>query len=204
MNAAFAESFIHRPSGSLPRAVWLFLRSRWNPSSYRVMGRQLQPLCLWHALHLEIAESPYISDAPASDEPVIDLDVASAICATLPLEIPAWPVLRSRMDRLRLRFYRGRLPGESLRFAAYLRDYHASPKRWDAASGGKTFACPWPLIVAARLMHQGKMSREAAWSVGLGEALWTKDALQEINKVETGIVTEVEIKALREAGYDVG
>jgi len=173
----------------------LFLESFLNVE-HRVLGRVLRPLCLWHHLNLDLAQSPFVGyDSPKDSRALI---LAVRICRARPDS--TFQMLPQKKTPTHL-FFRS-LSHHTELFECYVRDFFAPP-RFFKKSGSKSPAAPWPLYVVSRLMRYGNFSADQAWTLPIGQALWFSAALGEAGGEESALVSAADLKAMREAGYDV-
>jgi hypothetical protein len=182
----------------------LFAESVVNRDNHVVLKRKLTPLCLWHAVLLELIDSPLWHGK--SGVTMTDLRLAVAICSdSFPkYKIPSGWILRwwtwlSRKNKLAV---------EAAKFSAYIRDFNAPPLLWtkdEETKTEKSCALPQPLDVAAWLIRHN-ISEERAWNMPIGLAHWYYVALAKHRGAEIDLVSPAEqvaidkIKAKRLSG----
>jgi hypothetical protein len=185
----------------------LFAESVVNRSNHFVLGKKLKPLCLWHAVLLQLIDSPLWHGN--NGVTMTDLRLAVAICSDLfpKYQIPsgwrlwAWAWL-TRKNSLAI---------EAAKFSAYIRDFNAPPMLWtkdDKTKSEKFCALPQPLDIAAWLIRHN-ISEDRAWNMPIGLAHWYYVAMAKHRGAEIDLVSPAEqmaidkIKAKR-AGVPVG
>lgn len=89
---------------------------------------------------------------------------------------------------------------EVAKFYTYLGEHGAGPRFFDSPGGAvKT---PWALYLVCRLVSQGVGIAEA-WAMSPGRAKWYSAGLCEAAGGEPNILSGADMKAMKEAGYDV-
>lgn len=182
----------------------LFAESVVNRSNHVVLKRKLKPLSLWHAVLLELIDSPLWHGK--SGVTMTDLRLAVAICSdSFPVyRIPSgrslfWWALVTRKCNLAI---------EAAKFSAYIRDFHAPPMLWTKegeAKSDKFCALPQPLDVAAWLIRHN-ISEDRAWNMPIGLAHWYYVAQAKQRGAEIDLVSPAEqvaidkVKAKRSSG----
>jgi hypothetical protein len=173
---------------------------------HTVMGRELRPFCLWHYINLEFAKSPFIGHP---GEPGLEaLAVATLICSSTPetdlrqVYPPLDSTTRKAWMLRQVRPYRKHMARERAKFAAYQKDHSSVPMVWESGSS-TPLKSPWPLAAAARLQRYGGYTEFEAWTMSFGKAVYTAAALAEAGGDDPGIIGDNELKAMREAGWNV-
>lgn len=184
MDERFAEAFVNR--------------------RHTVLGRKLKPFSVWHAFVLDLLGSPFAGHVGETID-FRSLFFAVGVCARE--YDPGLRCLR-KGPLFRLRFFlrhRGWKKREDrhLRaFLAYLRDYRTGPHPDHFADGtGEKSGVPGPLLLVARLMRLGGMTKAEAWNTPYGEAQWLCLALLEAEGRRTNLLNESERRALETAGH---
>ena len=172
----------------------LFAESVVNRTNHVVLGKKLKPLCLWHAVLLELIDSPLWHGN--NGVTMTDLRLAVAICSdSFPeYKIPSgwrlfcWAWLTRKSN----------LAIEAAKFSAYIRDFNAPPMLWtkeEAAKTDKTCALPQPLDVAAWLIRHN-LPEERAWSMPIGLAHWYYVAMAKHRGADIDLVSPSEQVAI--------
>ncbi|MBU3720741.1 MAG: hypothetical protein FGM22_08295 [Burkholderiaceae bacterium] len=167
-------------------------------ASHRVCGRRLRPFSLWHAWLLGFARSPYVGEAEVATP--ADLALAIEICskpASSPGDCRGFS-LRADAGLVRRIVKAGfRRPGQE--FRAYLDDYVALPACWEMK--GRPVRSDVCLYSVAVLMRHGRKTEREAWATEFGYARHLVLALAEAGGNDVPIISDAEMKALREAGH---
>jgi hypothetical protein len=184
----------------------LFAESVVNRNNHIVLGKKLKPLCLWHAVLLELIDSPLWHGK--SGVSITDLRLAVAICSdSFPkYKIPSgwtlclWAWLTRKSDLVK----------EASKFSAYIRDFNAPPMLWnkdEPSKSEKLCPLPEPLDVVAWLMRHN-ISEDRAWSMPIGLSHWYYVAMAKQRGAEIDLVSPSEqlaidrIKARRDGSSD--
>lgn len=93
-----------------------------------VLGRRLDPYCLWHHFNLEVAQSPVLLDDPLDP---LSLLMAVRVCTTPWTQQHRPPDLREP-GLIKFMWQAGRynFRAELEKFRAYFKDYNQGPKMW--------------------------------------------------------------------------
>lgn len=140
-----------------------------NGKRYRILGRRLRPLSLWHLLLLQVLDSPFITGGNIS---LFDLKTAIGICS-----------LRFRNSNIKRPWFPRFLTPLGLRrnytlFIEYVEDFLSKPEYtvvpWDTKTSGPAPVplTPPPHIVATafNVAHGARVSIQEAWDMPIGEA----------------------------------
>ena len=182
----------------------LFAESVVNRTNHVVLGIKLKPLCLWHAVLLELIDSPLWHGN--NGVTMTDLRLAVAICSdSFPeYRIPSGWRLCSWAWLTR----KSNLAIEAAKFSAYIRDFNAPPMLWtkdEATKAEKNCALPQPLDVAAWLIRHN-INEDRAWNMPIGLAHWYYVAMAKHRGADIDLVSPSEqvaidkIKRKRESG----
>jgi hypothetical protein len=190
MDTALAEAFIHR--------------------THQCCGFALADFTLRHAFVLDALGSPCALSG-AGEIAIEDLYSAARICSTRNDE-----ELQTVLDTLRpstdaekiehlaaLEICRLDPLPHIIAWNAYLKDHVTLPRLMEVRGGGHWQNHPL-LILAAKLMRHGHLSKRDAWWTGYGEARWLSLALDELDpNVKFELLSEARIEKLREKGHAV-
>ena len=199
IDAPIAEAHIHR-------------------RAHRVLGRQLAPLSLRHLLTLEALGSPLVIGRaagpavhPDEDTPLhyADIILAVDICAsTTEAQInavidPPRSLRRRWRNRRLTRRPRAWWIAQCVQWQTYWDDHMVPPQLLPTAGKkARHMQLPWQLIAVASLVHRG-LSRDTAWWLPVGEALWLDLALADAAGAEYDLLTAQRRSTLRSLGHPV-
>lgn len=175
LESLFREAFCHSPTG------------------HTILGRKLHPFCAFDLLSLEAINSPFI-------QPGSTCEVADLLLAVWILSNPIAPDLtighlelsfagRAWVDRIRGEI---EMPRDCGLMETYIADFHAPPEMM----GGKpstpitALGAPWIFSVVIGVVKQMHLPLREAWTMGLGQLLWYRAALVEMEDPETRIVSD--------------
>ena len=176
-----------------------------------VYGRKLDPLCLWHQLCLEVAQSKILLGESLTP---VDLWIAVKICTT-----PWTPQFRvPDLDppgklMFILKFGRYDFAVEMQKFQKYLEDYMAAPKLWPNQHKQETEDVATrdfdeTLETALHIVSSARFTWPEVWTMPIGAARWCHVGLSKLKGAKIDIWTPeheemfVEHKRKREAGID--
>jgi hypothetical protein len=172
----------------------LFAESVVNRNNHVILGKRLKPLCLWHAVLLELIDSPLWHGN--NGVTMTDLRLAVSICSdSFPkYQIPSgwrlcWWAWRTRKSSLAT---------EAAKFSAYIRDFNAPPMLWtkdEEAKTDKHCPLPQPLDIAAWLIRHN-ISEDRAWNMPIGLAHWYYVAMAKHRGAEIDLVSPSEQMAI--------
>lgn len=144
------------------------------PARYRVLGRVLPPLSLWHLAALEAIDSPLISSE--GDQPIElgDLQSAVQVCLTRwPRQPQLSPSLRHWWQQFRHRKDLRYLKRHAEAFRAYLQMHCTPPELWQDEGKPRLITAPLVLSRVAGLAALPGFTLDAIWNdVTPGYALW--------------------------------
>lgn len=158
-------------------------------TQHRVLGRRLDPFCLWHQFNLEVAQSKLLLDLPFT---LFDLWTAVEICTSPWTPSHQIPRIR-KVSKLRFLWMmrRYKLQEETLKFSAYLVDYSTRPKFWKnnhETKFGNERDFDENLELALHLVKQGFSWREV-WTLPLGMLHWNSVGLSKLAGAKVDIWT---------------
>lgn len=178
-----------------------------------VLGRRLDPYCLWHQFNLEVAQSKVLLGEPLTP---FDLWVAVKICTTPWSPGQRVPSLKAP-GRLRFVWEVGRFnfPAEVAKFQAYFDDYNSPPKLWpqnhkqvDGVVAAPDRDFDENLELAVHLVKDGAFTWQQVWTLPIGVLQWVSTGLSKFSGAKIDIWTPEHEemfqahKARREAGID--
>lgn len=166
------------------------------PGHHTVLGRKLNPFCLWHVVALEAIQSPFILDKPPT---FIDLFLAVKICSSENKDvlslIKITPLSRLKITIDSMVFWFNQ---ELAKFRHYLESHLVYPQLWFPPTG-KRLKAPWPMINLVLILRHTSLHPDEIWDMPLGEVLWLSASIAEQIGAETEIMTEAEIAAIKHA-----
>jgi hypothetical protein len=146
------------------------------PPVYRVLGRTLPPLSLWHVAALEAINSPFVQPHGSGGRTELsDVQIAVQICLTRWPDQPRLePTLRHWLQQF---FYRGSsryVRRHAQAFAAYFQCHSAPPELWeDEKTAPRFLTAPSVLSRVAGLSCFPAYTVDSIWNdVTPGYALW--------------------------------
>jgi len=177
---------------------------------HTILGKRLDPYCLWHQFNLEIAQSNILLGHPLSP---LDLWTAVRICTT------PWTI-QHRIPNLKtpgkIGFVwavgRFNFRTEVQKFQDYLDDYVTSPKLWPnnhkQSGGAPDRDFDENLELALYLSKETNLTWREIWTMPLGMLKWSSVGLAKLGGAKIDIWTpeheEMFVKHVekREAGID--
>lgn len=149
-------------------------------------GFTLKPFCMAHSAYLEAIGSPLVCGGDAT---VSDLVIAAQVCAAH----PGGFALRFEMlsDEQLAAFNED---DERERFRAYLDEGRQSPdlKDFEGGAGRGAWRAPWQFAIVAYLIRHSTITRQEAWYMPEGEALWYFYTVEEQETGKSRIYSEEE------------
>jgi hypothetical protein len=190
-------------------------RESWFNSDHVVLGRRLHPFCLYDALILSEANSPFVTedeDHAKNTFSLEDLQTAVLICSTDPEVFLASRFVRTWRDRLRLWWFGvtsrrlcrtvSHLDFQGKLFSAYLRDYNAGPELWHDEGDAPVNAIPWVLANVVHLIRTTTMTHKEVWRMPIGQAFWYSSSIAiQMGTSKSELMTAEEEAAMKELGY---
>lgn len=164
---------------------------------HTVLKRRLKPFSLRHAFVLAAGDNELMG---GSDPTIGDLYQAVEVCSrdSSYFFSDAKPgIIRRWWWELRCK--KLDIVAEFLAFKEYVEDYMAAPSVWtdESKGGSKAAKCNWIISTIAGLMKQLGMSREEAWNMPPGQAMWMLVAAYESDpNVKIDIMSDEEIQAV--------
>lgn len=158
---------------------------------HRVLGKRLDPFCLWHQFNLEVLQSKVLLGMPLT---MADLWLTTKVCTT-PWN-PAHYVPDIKVPNV-LWFYwlsrRYNLQKEAAKLSAYLVDFCARPKFWpnnhEQKLGAPDRDFDENLELALHLVKEGAFSWREVWTLPLGMLHWNSAGLAKLSGVKVDIWT---------------
>lgn len=168
----------------------LLAESRANAGQFVVCGRALRPFCLLHDVQLRALENPLWVMGTKPD--LIDLDIASQICAS---ENPVVPQKPNAAKLRKLTFIR-----ELGAWLKYIELCHATPKLKPPTqpSAPGSGGAPFEVWVVTYLSRKMNIPPWEAWTMPLGLAHWYLDTCIEQESGENWILSEDEEREIEE------
>lgn len=153
-----------------------------------VLGKRLDPFCLWHQFNLEVAQSKILLGAALTP---FDLWLAVRICTSPWTPGHSVPNLAAP-SKLRFIWEVGRFDfkAEVAKFQAYYDDYNSGPKFWPnqhkEQMGAPDRDFDENLELALHLKQSGNFSWRDVWTLPLGMMRWNSVGLAKLqgNKVD--------------------
>jgi hypothetical protein len=179
-----------------------------------VLGKRLDPYCLWHQFNLEVAQSKVLLGEPLTP---LDLWIAVRVCST------PWTLSHVVPDltppgKFRFIWEVGRynFANEVAKFQAYYNDFIAGPKLWpnqhkqqiEGAVNANARDFDENLELALHVFKQGKFSWREVWTLPIGILRWCGVGFSKLEGVKIDIWTPEHEemfeahKKRREAGID--
>lgn len=161
---------------------------------HTVLGKRLDPLCLWHLFNLEIAQSKLLLGEPLTP---YDLWLGVKICTT-----PWNP--QHRVPNLNppgtLRFLwevgRFNFAAEVAKFQAYFNDYAVGPKFWPNQHKTAQGEVKAPdrdfdenLELALHVFKSGRFTWQEVWTLPVGMLRWCSTGFHKLDGVKVDIWT---------------
>lgn len=165
-----------------------------------MLGRKLQPFCLYHALILAAEDSPFIMSVSSEEGlnisySLTDLEVAVWVCShPNPSSILAGKLYDSNLpgwlqklktwawgssNRRRARKNAKLLNEEGAKFESYLSDCSQTPTIWTADSSNSVSKAPWVLANFVFIQRHMHYSEHEVMSMKLGKLIWIAATLGE-------------------------
>lgn len=155
------------------------------PSRYRVLGRWLPPLSLWHVASLEALRSPFVTHQGSIE--FADVQVAVKVCLSRwPKQPTLKPTIRDACMAWIYRHNHRRIAEQARIMFAHINAYSTPPRVWESVEEGcATITAPPILSRIARLASLGNMSMREIWNdVTPGFSIWLLLALAERDGAE--------------------
>lgn len=179
---------------------------------HTVLGKRLDPFCLWHLFNLEVAQSKVLLGEPLTP---LDLWLAVRVCTTPWTASHFVPDLRAP-GKFRFIWEVGRFnfQAEVAKFQNYYDDFTPGPKYWpnnhlrDEEGAAPQRDIDENLELALYVMREGRFTWREVWTMPLGMLRWNSAGLAKIAGAKLDIWTPeheemfVAHKARREAGID--
>lgn len=157
---------------------------------HRVLGKRLDPFCLWHQFNLEITQSRVLLGAPLTH---LDLWQFVTICTSPWTQAHYVPDLRlPSMLRLLYLGKRYDLATEVKRISDYLVDFSARPKLWPnnhEQKLGNDRDFDENLELALHLVKEGSFTWREVWTMPLGVLHWNSTGLAKLAGAKVDIWT---------------
>jgi hypothetical protein len=169
---------------------------------HTVLGRRLQPLCLFHLLWLYLIQSPLI--ITNKETTLKDLEIAVLICGSKN-DSEIFKLLdgkeQNTLQKISNYFWRRRnrkrdFQSELKKFIAYNDDYIALPRFLPKEDGEANEKIPWLLLHATSLIKATGWSEETVFSMPIGKVMWFNLALGFLATGETRIMSDKEQQAV--------
>jgi hypothetical protein len=169
-------------------------------TDHTVLGKRLDPFCLWHQLNLEVAQSKILTGDKLTP---LDLWIAVRICTTPWTPHHRAPVLKPP-GTLKFLWDVGRFnfAEEVAKMSAYLVDYSMGPRFWpnqhESKEGAGDRDMDEILEMVSILIHLGGVSLQEAWTMPIGAARWLNTALLKVSGNKVDIWTDQHEVAFQE------
>lgn len=181
LDPLFREAFCHSPQG------------------HTVLGRKLHPLCAFDLLSLEAIDSPFIE--PEGKCEVHDLLLCVWILSNpIPEDLTIGNLELSPAGQTWVKSVAKKvdMPRDCGAVTAYFSDYYSAPEIMaDKAVNPNplsSLGAPWMLSIVISVCRHLHLPLRSAWTMGIGQLLWYRAALMELDDPEKRIVSQ----ALRE------
>lgn len=161
--------------------------------SHTVLGRRLDPFCLWHQFNLEVAQSKVLLGEPLTP---FDLWLAVRVCTTPWTASHFVPDLRPpSMLRFLWEMRRFNFAKEVRKFQDYYDDFASGPRYWpndhrqEEAGAAPQRDLDENLELALYVMKEGRFTWPEVWTMPLGVLRWSSAGLAKLSGAKLDIWT---------------
>jgi hypothetical protein len=184
-----------------------FLTAFIIPEEREICGYKLKPYNLRHMLYLTAIESPFVcekSDKCMTPEALL---LALRICSTNDVQraLKERPTMREQILVGKMMAERDLFTSSLRELLDYIGDSNSVPvvfEKEDKGTPRKAHNAPPPLLMAVTLMAKLHLTKEEAWTLPVGQAIWYLTIYGIIEGAETKIITtEQEAKMDSEADF---
>lgn len=184
-----------------------FLTAFIIPEEREICGYKLKPYNLRHMLYLTAIESPFVTEKADKCMTPDELLLALRICSTNDVQkaLKDKPTVREQILVAQLMAEREKFNDALRELLNYIGDSNSVPvtfEKGDGSTSKSAHNAPAPLLMAVTLMAKLHLTKEEAWTLPVGQAIWYLTVYGIIEGADTKIITtEQEAKMDSEAEF---